>query len=78
MLDAWDSGIAFVSQELNLFPSLSILENTGWKVVPQSQVSARPRGRRAHTPLTRRAQRRRFGSWTGRPVATRLMPNFGS
>ena len=35
MLDAWDSGIAFVSQELNLFPSLSILENL--KLVPGSQ-----------------------------------------
>ena len=35
MRDAWDSGIAFVSQELNLFPALSILENL--KLVPGSQ-----------------------------------------
>lgn len=35
MRDAWDSGIAFVSQELNLFPSLSILENL--KLVPGTQ-----------------------------------------
>jgi len=27
MLDAWAHGIAFVSQELNLFPTLSVVEN---------------------------------------------------
>lgn len=45
MRDAWDSGIAFVSQELNLFSSLSILENL--KLVPGNQ-KRRDKGTLAH------------------------------
>jgi hypothetical protein len=41
MLDAWDSGIAFVSQELNLFPNPVCSRKHGLEVVSQSQVSAR-------------------------------------
>ncbi len=37
MLDAWDSGVALVSQELNLFPALTVGENL-------ALVPGRPRG----------------------------------